>query len=46
MELTDNNNVLFNLVLNANGTSLTVIGQRHPHVPQRLHRDQLVEQDR
>ena len=46
--LTDNNNVLFNLVLNADGTSLTVIGQRHPQegTPQRLHRDQLVEQGR
>lgn len=46
--LTDNNNVLFNLLLRADGTALTVIGQRHPNqgVPQQLKRDQLVETGR
>ena len=44
--LTDNDNVPFNLILRSDGTSLTVIGKRHPDVdgPQRMTRNQLVEQ--
>ena len=46
--LTDNSNILFNLLLRADGSSLTVVGQRHPNrgAPQALKRDQLVEQGR
>lgn len=43
--LTDNDNVPFNLILRADGSSLTVIGKRHPDlgVPQRMTRNQLLE---
>ena len=46
--LTDNDNVPFNLILRSDGTSLTVIGKRHPDVdgPKRMTRNQLVEQGR
>ena len=46
--LTDNHNVPFNLILRADGTSLTVIGKRHPDLgrPQRLPRHQLMESGR
>ena len=46
--LTDNDNVPFNLILRTDGTSLTVIGKRHPDLgpPTRMTRNQLLEQGR
>ncbi len=46
--LTDNDNVPFNLLVRADGRSMTVIGKRHPDLgsPQRKSRDQLVETGR
>ena len=43
--LTDNDNVPFNLILRSDGSSLTVIGKRHPDLgrPQRMTRNQLLE---
>ena len=43
--LADRENVPFNLIIRADGSSLTVIGKRHPDVgsPQRMTRNQLLE---
>ena len=46
--LTDNDNVPFNLILRGDGSSLTVIGQRHPALgtSERMTRHQLMETGR